>query len=764
MRKIKEWNQDWKFSKSAETEGEKVAVPHTWNALDGQDGGDDYYRGQGYYTKEFPRPQTEEGEQVYLECAGVANSALVSLNGKELCTHDGGFSTFRVNLTPELKETNRLTVIADNSVNDRVYPQKADFTFYGGVYRDVRLAVVPRVHFSMDYFGGNGLKISPVVKDGQAEVTVETWLSGPAASPWQENAEVRITLEGDHAPESRVMPVKREAGQEADKTASVPGSSTSGYAKAVLKILCPHLWNGRKDPYLYTAKAELLLNGELQDEVRLRFGCRSFSVDPEQGFFLNGEAYPLRGVSRHQDREGVGNALTREMHREDMELIAELGANSIRLAHYQHDQYFYDLCDEYGMVVWAEIPYITRHMENGRENTLQQMQELIVQNHHHASVCFWGISNEISAGGLDQAVLENNHALERLVKKLDDTRLTTMACAFMLEENSPMLSVTDTVAYNHYFGWYMGSVEENDRWFDRFHREHPALPVGLSEYGAEAVMQWQTDKPERGDYTEQYQALYHEHMLRMIEERPYLWCTYVWNMFDFAADGRDEGGVKGRNNKGLVTFDRKIKKESFYLYKAYWSEEPFVYITGRRFVNRAETETEVKVYSNQKEVSLYQNGKLVGSVERSGHIFRFRITLEKDNELTAKAGEAADSIVIHQTDAPDPSYTMPVMEEITNWLDGVDIQLKEGYFTLDDRVEELVNVPEGEAVFLEFLAAYDSRKQGAAASVKMTMEQRMATMRSMKLSEFARRTNTPAEEVTEFLRKLQTVKKPDGDM
>jgi len=764
MRRIKEWNQDWKFSRSAETEGEKVAIPHTWNALDGQDGGDDYYRGQGYYTKEFPCPQMEEGEQVYLECAGVANSASVSLNGKELCRHDGGFSTFRVNLTPELKETNRLTVIADNSVNDRVYPQKADFTFYGGVYRDVRLAVVPRVHFSMDYFGGNGLKISPVVKDGQAEVTVETWLSGPASSPWQENAEVRITLEGDHAPESRVMPVKREAGQEADKTASVPGSSTSGYAKAVLKILCPHLWNGRKDPYLYTAKAELLLNGELQDEVRLRFGCRSFSVDPEQGFFLNGEAYPLRGVSRHQDREGVGNALTREMHREDIELIAELGANSIRLAHYQHDQYFYDLCDEYGMVVWAEIPYITRHMENGRENTLQQMQELIVQNHHHASVCFWGISNEISAGGLDQAVLENNHALERLVKKLDDTRLTTMACAFMLEENSPMLSVTDTVAYNHYFGWYMGSVEENDRWFDRFHREHPALPVGLSEYGAEAVMQWQTDKPERGDYTEQYQALYHEHMLRMIEDRPYLWCTYVWNMFDFAADGRDEGGVKGRNNKGLVTFDRKIKKESFYLYKAYWSEEPFVYITGRRFVNRAETETEVKVYSNQKEVSLYQNGKLVGSVERSGHIFRFRITLEKDNELTAKAGEAADSIVIHQTDAPDPSYTMPVMEEITNWLDGVDIQLKEGYFTLDDRVEELVNVPEGEAVFLEFLAAYDSRKQGAAASVKMTMEQRMATMRSMKLSEFARRTNTPAEEVTEFLRKLQTVKKPDGDM
>lgn len=746
MRKIIDWDQNWKFSKSMKEEGETINLPHTWNALDGQDGGDDYYRGQGYYTKEFPCPKIEEGEQVYLECKGVANSAAVSLNGKEIYTHDGGFSTFRVNMTSELERQNYLTIIADNSVNDRVYPQKADFTFYGGIYRDVRLLVVPQVHFSLDYYGGNGLKITPVMKDDRAEIAVEAWVSGMKELAPDDRAEIRITLDGDGAPEKiceLIDPVQ-------------------GYVKTVLTIFQSHLWNGRIDPYLYSAKAELLLNGVIQDEVMMRFGCRSFSVDSEQGFFLNGAPYPLRGVSRHQDREGIGNALTKEMHKEDMELIAELGANSIRLAHYQHDQYFYDLCDEYGMVVWAEIPYITRHMENGRENTLQQMKELIVQNHHHASVCFWGISNEISAGGMDKAVLDNNHALEDLVKELDSTRLTTMACAFMLDEKSPMLSITDTVAYNHYFGWYMGSVEENDAWFDRFHQTHPDLPVGLSEYGAEAVMQWQTGKPERGDYTEQYQALYHEHMLQMITARPYLWCTYVWNMFDFAADGRDEGGVKGRNNKGLVTFDRKMKKEAFYLYKAYWSQEPFVYITGRRFINRAETESEVKIYSNQKEVSLYQNGKLIGSMESSNHIFQFHITLEKENELTAKAGETTDCVTIHKTDTPDPAYTMPVMEEITNWLDDVDIELKEGYFTLDDRVDELVKVPEGEVVFLEFLAAYDSRKQGAAASVKMTMEQRMAAMRSMKLSEFARRTNTPAEEVTEFLRKLQTVKKPES--
>lgn len=411
------------------------------------------------------------------------------------------------------------------------------------------------------------------------------------------------------------------------------------------------------------------------------------------------------------------------------------------------------------MIVWAEIPYITKHMENGRANTLQQMKELIVQNHHHASICFWGISNEISSGGMNEAVISNNRELESLVKQLDSTRLSTMACAFMLDDKSEMLSITDTVAYNHYFGWYLGDLEDNEIWFDKFHKDHPRIAVGLSEYGAETVMNWQTAKPERGDYTEQYQAKYHEHMLQMFETRPYLWCTYVWNMFDFAADGRDEGGVKGRNNKGLVTFDRRTKKESFYLYKAYWSGEPFVYITGRRYVNRAENISEVKIYSNQESVKLYHNGKLVEPVVSSRHIFRYQIVMEKDNELIAHAGMTEDRIVIHKVEKPGTSYAMPVLGEVTNWLDGVEVELKEEYFTLEDRVGDLVKIPEGEKIFMEFLAAYDSRKKGAAASVSMSMEQRMMTMKSMKLGEFAKRTNTPAEEVQEFLNKLQTVKK-----
>ncbi len=566
----------------------------------------------------------------------------------------------------------------------------------------------------------------------------------------------------------------------------------TGYGQAIerkpnatlhLTLENPHLWQGIWDPYLYTLTTRLLQEDipfqektgtesqmppgfhprlqapkptrHLTDQLTLRFGCRSFSVDPDRGFLLNGIPYPLRGVSRHQDREGVGNALTPRMHREDMELIKELGANSIRLAHYQHHQYFYDLCDEYGMVVWAEIPYITCHMDTGRENTLSQMRELIVQNHHHASICFWAVSNEVTVGGVTDQVLENNQALHALCKKLDPGRLTAMACAFMLPDDSPMLQITDLVSYNHYFGWYHGEMEDCDAWFDDFRQKHPGLPMGLSEYGAEAVTKWQTARPQRGDYTEQYQALYHEHMLEMIQKRPWLWCTYVWNMFDFGAHGRDEGGVKGRNNKGLVTFDRKLKKDAFYLYKAYWSKDPFVYIAGRRYVNRAEKETEITVYSNQPQVELYQNGRLTGT-QTASHVFRFQVTMEPENVILVKAGEKRDSVILYRVEKPDLSYVLPVQGEVENWFDDL-AEIKEGYFSLEDKVGDLVKSPEGLQIFRDFMAVYDSRKKGAAAASHLTEEQRLMTMKSMRLKELMRRTNTPGEEVAQWLEKLQSV-------
>lgn len=754
MRKIISLNQGWTFYK--EGAAEKVNLPHTWNGLDGQDGGDDYYRGSCYYERSFERPALADGERVYLEFQGVNSTAEVSVNGFLMGKHKGGYSAFRFDVTDVLKETNRIEVVADNSPCEDVYPQKADFTFYGGIYRDVNLIVAPGRHFALDYFGGPGVKVTPVVRDGRAEVQVKLWLEGGDEPGGQELLEVEISCR-----EGVVARVQR--------TAEIASEDVSGNTGIVfhLTIENPHLWQGVEDPYLYTLTARILMpedcshpDGEFvpADEVSLRFGCRSFSVDPDRGFLLNGKEYPLHGVSRHQDREGVGNALTRKMHREDMELIREIGVNSIRLAHYQHHQYFYDLCDEYGMVVWAEIPYITCHMDAGRENTLTQMRELIVQNHHHASICFWGISNEVTVGGVTEGVLENNRALQALCKELDPERLTTMACAFMLEDDSPMLEITDLVSYNHYFGWYHGEAEDNDRWFDDYREKYPHRAVGLSEYGAEAVLKWQTGKPERGDYTEQYQALYHEHMLEMLKTRPWIWCAYVWNMFDFAADGRDEGGVKGRNNKGLVTFDRRMKKDAFYLYKAYWSGEPFVHIAGKRYVNRAEKKTQVVVYSNRDRVELYCNGKPEES--RTGaHVFRFAVTLESETVILVKAGEdVEDSVILRYVDVPDPAYVLPVQGEVENWFHDL-TECREDCFSLEDRVGELAANPAGLQVFRDFMAVYDSRKKGAAAASHMTEEQRLATMRSMRLKELMKRTNTPGEEVRLWLEKLQQIKK-----
>ena len=436
-----------------------------------------------------------------------------------------------------------------------------------------------------------------------------------------------------------------------------------------LHLDAPHLWNGIKDPYLYTCVVRLLQDGKPVDEVTTKVGLRSFSVDPKKGFFLNGKPYPLHGVSRHQDRKGLGNAITREMHDEDMALIRELGANTVRLAHYQHDQYFYDLCDQYGMVVWAEISYISEHLPNGRENTISQMKELIHQNYNHPSIVCWGVSNEITISTKDKAdMLDNHRVLNELCHKMDPTRLTTLACYAMCGPFNPVAHITDLVSWNLYLGWYVPGLFLNDLWMDFFHLVYPNRPLGFSEYGAEGMPNLHSAHPRRGDHTEEYQAKYHEYMLKCFDRHPWLWATHVWNMFDFAADARDQGGEPGMNHKGLVTFDRKTKKDSFYLYKAWWSEENFVHICSKRFTDRTEKEIEVKVYSNQHTVALYADGKKLA--EQTGeHIFKFRVPLHGKVELKAVAGDCIDTASFCNVAEPNPSYKLvKTKSKSANWV------------------------------------------------------------------------------------------------
>ena len=639
MREITKIMKGWEFTGPDGTTT-TVDLPHTWNARDGQDGGNDYWRGTCIYRTHFAAPQfNTASHQVWIQFDGVNASAHVLLNGSPVCNHDGGYSTFRANITELLRDENELTVEVDNSKNDRVYPQKADFTFYGGIYRDVSLMVVSKNHFALDYFGGPGIRITPTVQGADASVQVTTWHDG--------EGEVSIEL--------------LDAAGNTVATGKGPDIT--------LTIFNAHLWNGVKDPYLYSCKARLVVNGTVEDETTTRFGVRSFKVDPKKGFFLNGKSYPLHGVSRHQDRKGLGNAITREMHDEDMALIKEIGANTIRLAHYQHDQYFYDLCDEAGMVVWAEIPYISEHMPNGRENTISQMKELIIQNYNHPCIVCWGVSNEITISTKDKKdMLDNHRQLNDLCHEMDKTRLTTLACYAMCGPFNRSAHITDMVSWNLYLGWYVPGFILNDLWMGFFHLCFPNRPFGYSEYGAEGMPNLHSTHPHRGDHTEEYQAKYHEYMLRCFKRHPWMWATHVWNMFDFAADARDQGGEPGMNHKGLVTFDRKTKKDSFYLYKAWWSDEAFVHICSKRFVERTGSTATVKVYSNQSTVALYVNGNKVG--EQTGeHVFTFKVPLNGELHIQAVAGDRTDESVIRHVDTPNPEYKLhKTKSKSANWV------------------------------------------------------------------------------------------------
>lgn len=659
MRNIKNINENWVFIK--ENEKSTVNLPYTWNGIDGQDGGNDYYRGKCTYIKEIAKADMPQGEEIYLQLDGVNSSAFVYFNSKLVFTHHGGYSAFRVKLE-NIKDNNEIKIEADNSPNDFVYPQQADFTFYGGIYRDVTLIGVEKNHFDLDFFGAPGIQITPVVNGDKADVNVKTYITG--------GGEVRVTVNGE-----------TKTGTEVD-----------------FIVDNPHLWNGVADPYLYNAVAELIVDGEVVDRVESRFGIRSFKVDPQKGFILNGKPYPLRGVSRHQDRPGIGNALLPEHHREDIELICEMGANTIRLAHYQHAQYFYDLCDEKGLVVWAEIPYISSHLEKGVENTKTQMTELIAQNYNHPCIVTWGLSNEITMSGASPAVVENHKMLNDLVHSMDKTRPTTEAVVTMCSMDNEYVHISDIVSYNHYFGWYGGNVDMYGPWFDKFHEKYPNKAIGISEYGCEAL-NWHATDIVQGDYTEEYQAYYHEELIKQIAVRPYLWATHVWNMFDFAADARAEGGENGMNHKGLVTFDRKYKKDSFYAYQAWLSDKPMLHICSKRYIDRVEDKVKIKVYSNQDKVELFANGESVG-VQKKGEFpfFTFEVKNEGETVLTAKAGYLTDESKIRKVDSFNEDYRMKEEGAVINWFE---INTPVGYFSVNDTIGDIMQSFRGKLAMLK---------------------------------------------------------------
>ena len=691
MREIISLNENWTLSfPKGDHATEQVNLPHTWNAVDGNDGNGSYLRTTGVYTRTFTAPkQPREGGRTYVEVLAAALNSTVKVNGQVATTHEGGFSIFRADVTDLCHEgENELTIEVSNEDTPSMYPSSADFTFYGGLYRGVNLISVPNAHFDLDYYGGPGMMVTPVpTEDGGANFTIKSFVTNPA-----DDLTVMYSIE--------------------DCFGREVASAVRGSADAEVTIYVPdaQLWS-MDEPNLYTVVATLQRNNEEVDEIAANVGVRSFKVTPDEGFSINGVPTPLRGVSRHQDRVFEGNALTAEEHYDDAMLIKELGANTIRLAHYQHSQDFYDACDEIGFAVWAEIPFISvfKKGEGAHKHVMEEMKELIIQNYNHPSIMFWGISNEILIGGISQELVDTHHDLEKLCKELDPTRLTTIAHVSTTPVNGPMHHITDLESYNHYFGWYGGKMEQNGPWLDQFHAEHPDICIGISEYGCEGIINWHSNTPQCKDYTEEYQALYHEHMAQVFEDRPWVWASHVWNMFDFGCAARHEGGVSGRNNKGLITMDRKTKKDSYFVYQAYWTQTPMVHIAGRRHAQRAGETTEIKVYSNQDTVVLYVNGKEVGQ-QTAHRVFKFNAALNEGfNTIVAVAGDVKDSITLEKVAEEPGYYTLPEFNErqegVANWFKQVGsmdltapMEFPEGYYSVKDTMEDLAKNEEALAL------------------------------------------------------------------
>ena len=624
-----------------------ITLPHTWNAQDGQDGGNDFWRGVGMYQMDLPNPT--KGKRQYIELRGANHVATVWCNGRELGTHKGGFSTFRYELTDALKASGNTLQVAVTNAESNIYPQHADFTFFGGLYRDVYFVEVEDAHFDL-------------MKHGSEAVFVSAYSGGTTrVDLFPVNADgCQIRLELLDMENTVVFDTTVDA---------LPHT----YVETVLENA--HKWHGTEDPYLYRARATLLKDGNEIDQVTVTYGYRSYRIDAGHGFFLNGKSFPLHGVCRHQDRQDKGWAISKEDHLEDATMIRELGANTVRLAHYQHDQYFYDLCDQMGFAVWAEIPYISHHLpgKEAYDVTMSMMTELIAQCYNHPSIIVWGIANEITIYNICEEQYRNLQDLNALVKKLDPSRPTTMAQLARLPITNPQIQITDIQSYNYYHGWYVGTMQDNGPVLDEFHATHPDRALGVSEYGAENIMLWHSAQPFNHDYTEEYATIYHHEMLKVFETRPWLWATHVWNMFDFAADMRNEGGITGRNNKGLVTMDRKIKKDAYYVYKAYWTKEPMVYITSRRFRDRAPGERDVRIYTNAEEVTLTLNGKVYGTQEAADHMVIFPdVPLRMgENTLTATVDGAEDTVILCGVAEHNAEYDLPDLAsalQVGNWF------------------------------------------------------------------------------------------------
>jgi beta-galactosidase len=636
----------WKFYPRDNTHGpepafddsswDKVDLPHTWNAADGADGGNNYYRGPAWYRRHVTVDPRLAGKRLYLQFDGVSLMADVYVNGNHVGNHQGGFGRFRFDVTDSLHPgaDNLIAVRADNG-RIGIIPISADFTFFGGIYRPVSLLATDQVQISTMDYGSQGVFVTQdSVSAGRADLTVRAEVE--CYEDKAQTVEVVTQLRGRQNEVIQTFATKRRM---------AAGDAFENSQRISLEH--PHLWDGRADPYLYSMSVILRVGGVVRDAVTVPLGLRFFRVDPAGGFMLNGHPLDLHGVNRHQDRQGKGWAISPADEAEDFSILQEIGASAIRVSHYQQAETWYQRLDRAGIIAWAEIPFVGNALTNPEflPNAKLQLRELIRQNYNHPAICFWSVGNETRDLPADSVIA----ALANEVTAEDSTRLSTYASD--AKPDDPKNWHTDVVAFNHYAGWYVGDYDSLGAWLDALHISHAKAAVGISEYGAGGSIVQHDDSrtppaPKGPWHPEEYQARLHEASWLALEQRPFIWGKFVWCLFDFACDTRNEGDHPGRNDKGLVTYDRQTRKDAFFWYRANWNPAPLVYLTDRRFTERAKAETEIKVYATAPEVEVTLNGKSLGIQRSADHRFIWPgVALEPGVNHVTATGHFGDQVI-----------------------------------------------------------------------------------------------------------------------
>lgn len=716
-------NDKWLFTKENSEKyigkeidkGESVTLPHCFNSMDGQSG-NGMFKGEGCYQRKLNISSEELNKFLFLEIGAASLISKVYINGQLAGSSKCGFSMFRIFLNPFLKSgENNISIIVDNSRHDDVYPLMADFSFYGGIYREVKLLVTESIHFDLMDNGKDGIYLT---QKNVGENKFELKMSGKVINELHETktgkVEFKLLDREENIIFNRVIDL--EIIKETDFV-------------LVEEIDNLELWQGIENPYLYKFEAQLCVGEVEYDKRIIEIGFRTIEITSDKGVFLNGKAIKFNGVSRHQDFANIGNALTKEHMELDMSIIKEIGANTVRLAHYQHNDYFYELCDREGILVWAEIPFISIPTTSDKENknAKEQLERLIKQAYNHSSIYCWGIQNEITIAVENEQIYEMVKELSTLAKKLDSSRFITQANIHSVDNESKLNEVTDFVGYNLYYGWYYKEMKDLAIRLDEFHKVRPNIPVMVTEYGVDTNPNLHSYQPIGKDYTEEYQLLFQDNALKTFNEREFVLGGYVWALFDFGSEIRNEGGVKGKNQKGLVTIDRKLRKDSFYLCKAYWSKDHFVKLAGSRFVNRHKELNDIIVLSNVDYVKVYVNDEFISEINSNEPMKKFeniKLVLG-ENKIKVEAIDECgntynDEMILNYCEEIDQSYILKKSNEkthVTNWFQKFDltniqeISIDERCYSTFDTIEELYKDEKAKAIFKKYFGDIDKSEQ-----------------------------------------------------